>query len=94
MRRDELEGVVDVATPLLTEQPIVIAAEPRAAPDEIAATVVPTTPAGVPPAPTPTVPRTIVYRNADGAVFATYVCQPYGDWRDTDPMYVHPECSQ
>jgi len=95
VRRDELEGVVDIATPLPTEQPIGIAAEQqRAAPDAIAATAAPTTPAGVPPAPTPTVPRTIVYRNADGSVFATYICQPYGDWRDTDPMYVHPECSQ
>jgi hypothetical protein len=93
--RDELEGGVDVATPVSTEQPIVIAAEQqRAAPDALAATAAPTTPALAPPAPAPTVPRTIVYWNADGSVFATYTCEPYGDWRDTDPMYVHPECSE
>jgi hypothetical protein len=95
VRRDELEGVVDVATPFPTEQPIVIANEQqRAAPTALAATAAPATPAGAPPAPAPTVPRTIVYRNADGSVLATYSCQPYGDWRDSDPMYVHPECSE
>jgi hypothetical protein len=89
VRRDELEAVLDIATPMPTEQPIVIAAEqPPATPDPPTATVAPTT------APIPTAPRTIVYQNADGSVFATYICQPYGDWRDTDLMYVHPECSQ
>jgi hypothetical protein len=95
VRRDELEGVVDVATPVPSVQPIVIANEQqRAAPTALAATTAPPTPEGAPPAPAPTIPRTIVYRNADGSVFATYTCEPYGDWRDTDPMYVHPECSQ
>ncbi|HEY3232719.1 MAG TPA: hypothetical protein VGJ87_26045 [Roseiflexaceae bacterium] len=95
VRRDDLEDVRDIATPVSTEQPSIIAAEQqRAAPDPPAATAAPTTPVGVPPAPAPTVPRTIVYQNPDGSVFATYICQPYGDWRDTDPMYVHPECSQ
>ena len=28
------------------------------------------------------------------SVFAAYTCQPYGDWRDSDPMYMHPECTQ
>jgi hypothetical protein len=41
--------------------------------------------------PMPIAPHTIVYRNPDGSVFVTYTCQPYGDWRDSDPMYVHPE---
>jgi hypothetical protein len=94
VRHQDLEDVVDVATPVPTEQPIVIANEQRAAPTALAATVAPATPAGAPPAPPPTVPRTIVYRNVDGSIFATYTCQPYGDWRDSDPMYVHPECSQ
>jgi hypothetical protein len=95
VRRQDLEDVVDVATPFPTEQPIVIAKEqPSAAPTALAATAAPATPAGAPPAPAPTVPRIIVYRNADGSVFATYKCGPYGDWRDADPMYVHPECSQ
>ena len=95
VRRDELEGMMDVATPLSTEQPIVITTEQqRAAPDEVAATAAPPIPTGAPPAPTPTVPRTIVYRNADGSVLATYTCQPYGDWRDSNPMYVHPECGE
>jgi hypothetical protein len=95
VRRDELEGVMDVATPLPTEEPLVIANEQRrAAPRALAATAAPATPAGAPPTPRPTIPRTIMYRNADGSVFATYTCEPYGDWRDTDPMYVHPECSQ
>jgi hypothetical protein len=95
VRRDELEGIVDVATPLPAEQPIVIANEQqRVTPTALAATAAPTTPAGAPPAPVPTVPRTIVYRNTDGSVLATYTCQPYGDWRDTDPIYVHPECAQ
>jgi hypothetical protein len=95
VRRDDLEDVLDIATPPPTEQPIVIAAEQqRAPPDALAATAAPTTPTLAPPAPAPTVPRTIVYQNADTSVFATYICQPYGDWRDTDPMYVHPECSQ
>jgi hypothetical protein len=94
VRRDELEGVVDVATPLPTEQPFVIAAEQRATPEEMAVTATPTSPALAPPAPATTVRRTIVYRNADGSVFGTYTCQPYGDWRDSDPMYVHPECSE
>jgi hypothetical protein len=61
-----------------------------------AASPVPTASVTVQPAPTdaalPTVGRTIIYRNADGSVFATYTCQPYGDWRDSDPMYAHPEC--
>jgi hypothetical protein len=94
VRRDELEDVVDVATPLPTEQPILIANEqPSAAPRASAATAVPATSTGAPLAPAPTVRRTIVYRNADGSVLATYTCEPYGDWRDTDPMYVHPECA-
>jgi hypothetical protein len=95
VRRDELEGVVDVATPFPTEQPIVIANEQqRAAPTALTATAVPTTATEALVAPVPTVPRTIVYLNADGSVFATYTCKPYGDWRDSDPMYVHPECSK
>jgi hypothetical protein len=95
VRRDELEGVVDLATPVSTEQPIVIANEQRrAAPTALAATAAPTTPTEAPPTPTPTVPQTIVYRNADGSVFATYTCEPYGHWRDSDPMYMHPECGQ
>jgi hypothetical protein len=95
VRRDELEGVVDVATPLPIEQPIVIAAEQqRVTPTALATTSAPTTPTRAPPAPAPTVPRTIVYRNADGSVFATYTCEPYRDWRDSDPMYVHSECSE
>jgi hypothetical protein len=72
VRRDELEGVVDLATPHPTAQPIVIANEQRkAAPTALAATAVLPTPTGAPPVPAPTVPRTIVYRNADGSVFAT-----------------------
>jgi hypothetical protein len=95
VRRDDLEGVVDVATPAPIQQPIVIASQQRrAAPTAPAATAAPATPFITPPAPAPTAPRTIVYRNADGSVFATYTCKPYGDWRDTDPMYVHPECSE
>jgi hypothetical protein len=95
VRRDELEGVVDVATPFPTDQPIVIASEQRReAPTALAATAAPTTPTGALPAPAPTVPRTIVYRNADGSILAAYTCEPYGDWRDTDPLYAHPECGQ
>jgi hypothetical protein len=95
VRRDELEGVVDVATSRPSTQPIVIASEQqRAAPSAPAATAAPATSAGAPPASAPTVPRTIVYLNADGSVFATYKCERYGDWRDTDPMYVHPECNR
>jgi hypothetical protein len=95
VRRDDLEGVVDVATPVSSAQPIVIAAEQRrVTPSTLAATAAPTKATVALPAPAPTVPRTIVYRNADGSVLATYTCEPYGDWRDTDPMYVHPECNQ
>jgi hypothetical protein len=95
VRRDELDGVVDVATPHPTTESIVIAAEQRrAAPTLLPATAAPPTPEGAPPAPAPTVPLTIVYLNADGSVFATYSCKPYGDWRDTDPMYVHPDCNE
>jgi len=94
VRLSELEGVVDVATPHPTVEPIVIAKEQRATPTELVATTVPTRWAGAPPAPAPTIPRTIVYRNADGSVFATYSCEPYGDWRDHDPVYVHPECNE
>jgi hypothetical protein len=94
VRRQDLEGV-DIATPVSTEQPIVIANEQRrAAPTALAVTAAPPTPTGASLAPAPTVPRTIVYRNADGSVLAIYTCEPYGDWRDSDPMYVHPECSQ
>jgi hypothetical protein len=95
VRRSELEGVMLVATPLPTAEPIVIANEQqRAGPTALAATTAPTTPTGAPPAPAPTVPRTIVYRNADGSILGTYTCEPYGDWRDSDPMYVHAECSE
>jgi hypothetical protein len=95
VRRQDLEGVEDVATPVPTEQLIVIANEQqRATPTALAATTTPTTPALAPSTPAPTVPRTIVYLNADGSVLATYSCEPYGNWRDTDPMYVHPECSE
>jgi hypothetical protein len=76
-------------------QPIVIANEQqRPAPTALTATPAPATWAGTPPAPAPTVPRTIVYRNADRSIFATYTCEVYGDWRDRDPMYVHPECGE
>jgi hypothetical protein len=95
VRRDELEGVVDVATPFPTEQPIVIANEQeQAVRSTLAASAAPPTSTGTPPVPAPTVSRTIVYRDADGSVLATYTCEPYGDWRDSDPMYVHPECGQ
>jgi hypothetical protein len=95
VRRQDLEDVVDLATPHPTAQPIVIANEQRrTVPTALVATAAPATPAGAPPAPAPTVPRTIVYRNADGSILATYTCEPYGDWRDSDPMYVHPECSE
>jgi hypothetical protein len=80
VRRDALEGVVDVTTPLPSVQPIVIAAEQRRVrPTALAATATPTTLALASPAPAPTVPRTIVYRNADGSIFAAYTCEPYGD---------------
>jgi hypothetical protein len=59
-------------------------AAPDAAPTELPA---PT------PAAMPTQPLTIVYTNPDGSVFARYRCQPYGDWRDADPLYAHPECA-
>ena len=94
MRRDELGGVVDAATPVSGEQPIVIVYEQRrATPDALAVTAAPATPFVASPVPAPIVPRTIVYRNSDGSIFATYTCEPYGDWRDTDLIYVHPECS-
>jgi hypothetical protein len=95
VRRDELEGVVDLAAPLPSAQTIVITNEQqRTAPDALPATTAPPTPTGAPPASAPTVPQTIVYLNADGSVLATYKCEPYGDWRDNDPIYVHPECGE
>lgn len=41
---------------------------------------------------TPTVAQQVIVRNPDGTVFSNYACQPYGDWRDNDPKYAHPEC--
>lgn len=45
------------------------------------------------PSPVATVPVTVYTWRSDGTLLSVYQCKPYGDWRDTDPMYVHPECA-
>lgn len=86
VRRSDLEGTVpDVATVQPTEQPIVVDQAPAAATEQPAPTVT--------SAPATEEPLTIIYHKPDGSVLATYRCVPYGDWRDQDPMYVHPECT-
>jgi hypothetical protein len=54
----------------------------------------PQPPATSTPAPPPvaTIPVVVYTWKSDGTLLSTYQCKPYGDWRDTDPVYVHPEC--
>lgn len=76
---------------LPTEAPIAVMAAP--APDRLPDAGAPAAPtAGAPPI--PTAPITVIARRPDGSVFSQWACQPYGDWRDSNPMYAHPECQQ
>jgi hypothetical protein len=51
-------------------------------------------PTAAPAAPAPTQHIIVTTYNPDGSIFTQYECKPYGDWRDSNPMYAHPECAQ